>query len=270
MPGGRGHGGWGWVWHGQGAWAAQELGACAPVCGDTPSKCHAASCGGGTCCAACLAAACWPCCCLLGWLAGRLVVLPCMCMPRPCPSPCPCATSALAPADAPAPAPLQIAACGERIESDMELLGATAVEDKLQVPGPACSCVRAGARGEEACRCWWGAPGCVCGVGVGGRRQALHAWVFMPVGGSPRPSLHQAALLPPPLPLHPPLPQDGVPEAIQLMLDAGIRVWVLTGDKVETAISIALSCRLFSEDMALVEVGDLGAGRGEGGGARWG
>ncbi|GFR50254.1 hypothetical protein Agub_g12440 [Astrephomene gubernaculifera] len=48
--------------------------------------------------------------------------------------------------------------------------------------------------------------------------------------------------------------QDGVPEAIQAMLDAGIGVWVLTGDKVETAISIALSCRLFSEEMALVEL----------------
>lgn len=29
---------------------------------------------------------------------------------------------------------------------------------------------------------------------------------------------------------------------------------MLTGDKVETAISIALSCRLFCEDMALVEL----------------
>ncbi|KXZ52548.1 hypothetical protein GPECTOR_9g592 [Gonium pectorale] len=48
--------------------------------------------------------------------------------------------------------------------------------------------------------------------------------------------------------------QDGVPEAIQSMLDAGIGVWVLTGDKVETAISIALSCRLFTEEMALVEL----------------
>lgn len=48
--------------------------------------------------------------------------------------------------------------------------------------------------------------------------------------------------------------QDGVPEAIEALVRAGIKVWVLTGDKVETAISIALSCRLFTEDMALVEV----------------
>jgi magnesium-transporting ATPase (P-type) len=48
--------------------------------------------------------------------------------------------------------------------------------------------------------------------------------------------------------------QDGVPEAIEALTAAGIRVWVLTGDKVETAISIALSCRLFTEDMAIIEV----------------
>lgn len=73
----------------------------------------------------------------------------------------------------------KVAAASEAIERDMELLGATAVEDKLQ---------------------------------------------------------------------------DGVPEAVEALLAAGIGVWVLTGDKVETAISIALSCRLFTEEMALVEV----------------
>ena len=30
--------------------------------------------------------------------------------------------------------------------------------------------------------------------------------------------------------------QDGVPECIQSLLVAGIKVWVLTGDKMETAI----------------------------------
>ncbi len=34
------------------------------------------------------------------------------------------------------------------------------------------------------------------------------------------------------------------------------QVWVLTGDKVETAISIAFSCRLFTEGMAIVELRD--------------
>eukprot|EP00884_Botryococcus_braunii_P002411 jgi/Botrbrau1/12170/Bobra.0186s0078.1 len=38
--------------------------------------------------------------------------------------------------------------------------------------------------------------------------------------------------------------QDGVPEAIQTLLDAGMRVWMITGDKQETAINIAISCRL--------------------------
>jgi magnesium-transporting ATPase (P-type) len=44
-----------------------------------------------------------------------------------------------------------------------------------------------------------------------------------------------------------------VPECLQSLAAAGIKVWVLTGDKVETAISIAYSCRLFTEDMGLVE-----------------
>lgn len=46
--------------------------------------------------------------------------------------------------------------------------------------------------------------------------------------------------------------QDGVPEAIATLQQAGIKVWVLTGDKQETAINIGLSCRLISEAMSLV------------------
>jgi len=38
--------------------------------------------------------------------------------------------------------------------------------------------------------------------------------------------------------------QDGVPEAIAKILDANIRFFMLTGDKMETAIEIAKSCRL--------------------------
>lgn len=49
-------------------------------------------------------------------------------------------------------------------------------------------------------------------------------------------------------------PQDGVPECLQALSHAGIKVWVLTGDKVETAISIAYSCKLFTEDMAVIEL----------------
>ncbi|CAM0873059.1 unnamed protein product [Alopecurus aequalis] len=43
--------------------------------------------------------------------------------------------------------------------------------------------------------------------------------------------------------------QDGVPEAIESLRQAGIKVWVLTGDKQETAISIGLSCRLLTQSM---------------------
>ncbi|GKV04321.1 hypothetical protein SLEP1_g16490 [Rubroshorea leprosula] len=43
--------------------------------------------------------------------------------------------------------------------------------------------------------------------------------------------------------------QDGVPEAIEALRQAGIKVWVLTGDKQETAISIGLSCKLLTPDM---------------------
>jgi P-type E1-E2 ATPase len=33
------------------------------------------------------------------------------------------------------------------------------------------------------------------------------------------------------------------------MKDAGIKVWVLTGDKIETAVNIGYSCRLLNNDM---------------------
>ncbi|KAK9899263.1 aminophospholipid-transporting P-type ATPase [Cystobasidium minutum MCA 4210] len=50
--------------------------------------------------------------------------------------------------------------------------------------------------------------------------------------------------------------QDGVPEAIATLQQAGIKVWVLTGDRQETAINIGLSCRLISESMSLVIVNE--------------
>ena len=42
--------------------------------------------------------------------------------------------------------------------------------------------------------------------------------------------------------------QSGVPETIHCLLRAHIRIWVLTGDKQETAIEIAKACNLFSQD----------------------
>jgi phospholipid-transporting ATPase len=38
--------------------------------------------------------------------------------------------------------------------------------------------------------------------------------------------------------------QDGVPECIETIAKAGINIWVLTGDKEETAINIAVACNL--------------------------
>lgn len=46
--------------------------------------------------------------------------------------------------------------------------------------------------------------------------------------------------------------QDGVPDAIALLGRAGIKLWVLTGDKVETAINIGFSCNLLNNDMDLI------------------
>ena len=44
--------------------------------------------------------------------------------------------------------------------------------------------------------------------------------------------------------------QDGVPEAIDTLAhEAGIKFWVLTGDKQETAINIGFSCKLLTQDM---------------------
>jgi len=40
-----------------------------------------------------------------------------------------------------------------------------------------------------------------------------------------------------------------VPETIEMLLRANIKMWVLTGDKQETAIEIGKSCRLLQPDM---------------------
>lgn len=50
--------------------------------------------------------------------------------------------------------------------------------------------------------------------------------------------------------------QDGVPETIHTLQEAGIKVWVLTGDRQETAINIGMSCKLISEDMTLLIVNE--------------
>ncbi|KAG0362593.1 hypothetical protein BG005_004940 [Podila minutissima] len=45
--------------------------------------------------------------------------------------------------------------------------------------------------------------------------------------------------------------QEGVPDAIAALREAGIKVWVLTGDKLETAINIGFASRLLEKDMKL-------------------
>ncbi|TPX31714.1 hypothetical protein SmJEL517_g05015 [Synchytrium microbalum] len=46
--------------------------------------------------------------------------------------------------------------------------------------------------------------------------------------------------------------QDGVPDTIHTLMTAGIKVWVLTGDRQETAINIGYSCKLITEEMSLI------------------
>lgn len=48
--------------------------------------------------------------------------------------------------------------------------------------------------------------------------------------------------------------QDGVPETISALLTAGIAMWVLTGDKPETAINVAYSAKLFNPQMELIKL----------------
>jgi phospholipid-translocating ATPase len=48
--------------------------------------------------------------------------------------------------------------------------------------------------------------------------------------------------------------QDGVPETIAMLAQSGIKLWVLTGDKTETAINIGYACNLITTDMELLVV----------------
>ncbi|GCB65294.1 hypothetical protein scyTo_0007683, partial [Scyliorhinus torazame] len=50
--------------------------------------------------------------------------------------------------------------------------------------------------------------------------------------------------------------QNGVPETIATLLKAEIKIWVLTGDKQETAINIGYSCKLVSQSMSLLIVNE--------------
>lgn len=42
--------------------------------------------------------------------------------------------------------------------------------------------------------------------------------------------------------------QEGVPDTIQALRKAGIKIWMLTGDKRETAVNIAYACKLLEPE----------------------
>uniref|UniRef100_A0A8C4RHG2 Phospholipid-transporting ATPase n=1 Tax=Erpetoichthys calabaricus TaxID=27687 RepID=A0A8C4RHG2_ERPCA len=46
--------------------------------------------------------------------------------------------------------------------------------------------------------------------------------------------------------------QEGVPETIAILTLANIKIWVLTGDKQETAVNIGYSCKMLTDDMTEV------------------
>ncbi|KAG6378374.1 hypothetical protein JVT61DRAFT_14099 [Boletus reticuloceps] len=47
---------------------------------------------------------------------------------------------------------------------------------------------------------------------------------------------------------------QGVPNAIHTLQEAGIKIWVLMGERQETAINIGISCQLIGESMDLVVI----------------
>ncbi|KAK7266090.1 hypothetical protein RIF29_18730 [Crotalaria pallida] len=48
--------------------------------------------------------------------------------------------------------------------------------------------------------------------------------------------------------------QSGVPECIDKLAQAGIKLWVLTGDKMETAVNIGYACSLLRQDMKRIVI----------------
>ncbi len=43
--------------------------------------------------------------------------------------------------------------------------------------------------------------------------------------------------------------QDGVPDTIEMIRKGGIKLWVLTGDKIETAINIGYASKLLDDQI---------------------
>lgn len=51
--------------------------------------------------------------------------------------------------------------------------------------------------------------------------------------------------------------QDEVDTTLNMLKEAGIKVWMLTGDKIETAINIGFSCKLLDNTMTLSLINGL-------------
>jgi P-type E1-E2 ATPase len=51
--------------------------------------------------------------------------------------------------------------------------------------------------------------------------------------------------------------QDNVPETISDLQSAGIKIWMLTGDKLETAKNIGYSCKLLNKNMEIIKCSNL-------------
>ncbi|QDZ23003.1 phospholipid-transporting ATPase [Chloropicon primus] len=45
--------------------------------------------------------------------------------------------------------------------------------------------------------------------------------------------------------------QDKVPQCLELLANAGLRIWMLTGDKLETAVNIGYACSLLTDSMSV-------------------
>ncbi|KAM7389162.1 hypothetical protein PAMP_023155 [Pampus punctatissimus] len=50
--------------------------------------------------------------------------------------------------------------------------------------------------------------------------------------------------------------QDKVPETIETLMKADIKIWILTGDKQETAINIGHSCKLLTKNMGMLVINE--------------
>ena len=48
--------------------------------------------------------------------------------------------------------------------------------------------------------------------------------------------------------------QDGVKTTLELLRNAGLKIWMLTGDKIETATCIAISSKLISRNQIIHQI----------------